>query len=56
MLLRGLRDRLSAYSGIITPITGTLIPDIRGGEQIDGTAFAPITMKTSETETMTEQR
>lgn len=27
MLLRGLRDRLSAYSGIITPITSTLIPD-----------------------------
>lgn len=27
MLLRGLRDRLSAYSGIITPITSTLIPE-----------------------------
>lgn len=27
VLLRGLRDRLSAYSGIITPIRSTLIPD-----------------------------
>lgn len=27
VLLRGLRDRLSAYSGIITPITSTLIPE-----------------------------
>lgn len=32
VLLRGLRDRLSAYSGIITPITGTIIPD--KGDQI----------------------
>ncbi len=27
VLLRGLRDRLSAYSGIITPITSTIIPE-----------------------------
>lgn len=27
VLLRGLRDRLSAYSGIITPITSALIPE-----------------------------
>lgn len=27
VLLRGLRDRLSAYNGIITPIMSTIIPD-----------------------------
>lgn len=39
VLLRGLRDRLSAYSGIITPITSTLIPDKGEGSKTKYTGW-----------------
>lgn len=39
VLLRGLRDRLSAYSGIITPITRTIIPDKGEGSQTKYTSW-----------------
>lgn len=39
VLLRGLRDRLSAYSGIITPITTTIIPDKGEGSQTKYTGW-----------------
>lgn len=39
VLLRGLRDRLSAYSRIITPITSTIIPDKGEGSQTKNTGL-----------------